>query len=134
MVGVKGLEPPASSSQNWRATNCATPRGQTVVFLTSFIFIPFFGCERRSRTFLSRVKAAHPTDRLSRIMFFLDQVRNTSFWKNFLDISTNFRYFLPVINYAVITEFRLLTQLSRQQYRASFVHRHKCTIQRISFY
>ena len=26
LVGVKGLEPPASCSQSRRATNCATPR------------------------------------------------------------------------------------------------------------
>ena len=26
LVGVTGFEPAASSSQNWRATNCATPR------------------------------------------------------------------------------------------------------------
>ena len=26
LVEVTGLEPAASSSQNWRATNCATPR------------------------------------------------------------------------------------------------------------
>ena len=26
LVGVTGFEPTTSSSQNWRATNCATPR------------------------------------------------------------------------------------------------------------
>ena len=26
MVGVRGLEPPASTSRTWRATVCATPR------------------------------------------------------------------------------------------------------------
>ena len=26
MVGVRGLEPPASTSRTWRATDCATPR------------------------------------------------------------------------------------------------------------
>ena len=26
LVGATGLEPTTSSSQNWRATNCATPR------------------------------------------------------------------------------------------------------------
>ena len=39
MVGVTGFEPTTSSSQNWRATNCATPR---YLILKMIILQPLF--------------------------------------------------------------------------------------------
>ena len=35
MVGVAGFEPTASTSQMWRATNCATPRYSLLLFFTA---------------------------------------------------------------------------------------------------
>ena len=39
MVEVTGLEPAASSSQNWRATSCATPRNQYLILYAIALLI-----------------------------------------------------------------------------------------------
>ena len=48
LVGVEGLEPPASCSQSRRATNCATPR---YIFDCFVILLQFAGCHPRHPRF-----------------------------------------------------------------------------------
>ena len=74
MVEVTGLEPAASSSQNWRATSCATPRN-----------IKFFiGFQQKNR------KCGILCGRGVIISYFLNKVKrkNVSI-KGFFEVSAN---------------------------------------------